>query len=177
VALYKSSSPNSEILGQAIQGYILGMGAFEATARDILQAHNLDRNPRPDGWYSQQAFLDALKEIAERIGPNTMRQIGKNVALVVPLPPEIDTLEKALSGISQGFKASHRGGTVPRMEFIKTGENAAKIVSGTPYPTELEMGMLAGYAARFGKTIKISLDKSQPMRNSGGGTDTFLLKW
>jgi hypothetical protein len=81
-----------EVNGQTILSVVRGMGVFEKLALKILKEHGID-NPQPGRWYSQQAWLDAFKEIATKIGPNTLFEIGKKIPESADWPPEIRTIE------------------------------------------------------------------------------------
>lgn len=178
MAIYKAFSPNVEMYGQTIVGFVAGMGAFTDMAMQLLKKHGIS-NPQPDQWYPQQSYLDAFKEMAAKTGPKTVQQVGKRVIDVAPFPPGIDTLEKALAAVPQSYKMNHRGGNAGGYSFTKTGERAAKMVCNIPYPDEWDMGVLLGVAAKFapGKVVKIAIDESQPTRKKGADSTTFLISW
>jgi len=86
-------SPNVEALGQTVLAVVDGMGAFRNLALEILKRHGED-NPKPDGWYRQQPWLDAFKEIFERVGKSTLNLIGQKTPENAKFPPKIDSIDK-----------------------------------------------------------------------------------
>jgi hypothetical protein len=177
MAIYKAFSPNAEIIGEGILGYISGMGAFESTAREFLKEHGID-DPVPGKWYSHQAFLDTLEAIEIKVVPATLWQIGQKIADIAPFPPDVDTVEKALVSVGQSYEMNHRGDDAGDVQFIGTGDRTAKMVCRTPYPSELEMGIVEGFAAKFGgRMVKVVLDESQPTREQGADSCTYLVSW
>ena len=72
------------------------MGPYKETGLKILAEHGI-ANPQPGHWYPQQAWLDAFKAIAEKIGAGTLLAIGKTIPENAQWPPHVDTIEKALA--------------------------------------------------------------------------------
>jgi len=98
-----------------------GMGAFGPTATQILERHGI-KSPEAQGWYSQQAWLDAFREIAQSIGPRTLNRIGTSIPNSAKFPPGLDTMDKALASIDVAYHMNHRGGEIGHYKFQKTGE-------------------------------------------------------
>ena len=55
MAQYKAFDTNVEVLGDVVLSVVAVMGAFKTIALGILGDHGI-KDPRPDGWYPQQAF-------------------------------------------------------------------------------------------------------------------------
>ena len=49
------------------------------------------------GWYPQQAWLNAFREIAQTIGASTLHQIGLSIPGSAKFPPGVNPIEKAWS--------------------------------------------------------------------------------
>jgi hypothetical protein len=178
MATYKAFSPKIELVGQVVLGLVEGMGAFGNMALQILSQHGIT-NPQAENWYSQQAYLDAFKEIATKTGPKTIQQTGKRIIDVAIWPPGVDTFEKALTVLPQAYQMNHRGGNPGKYEFIKTGENQGTVICTNPYPDEFDLGILQGIVAKFmaGKGVTIDIDGTQPTRSKGAESTTFLISW
>jgi hypothetical protein len=178
VATYKAFSPNIEMVGQAVIGLIEGLGAFESIALQILSKHGIV-NPQPDKWYPQQDYLDAFKEIVTKTGPKTVQQTATRIIDFAKWPPGTDTFEKALTALPQAYQMNHRGGDPGKYEYIKTGDNQAKVICTNPYPDEFDKGLLLGIVSKFmaGKGVTIKIDETQPTRSKGADSTTYLLSW
>jgi hypothetical protein len=184
-----------EVNGQTILSVVRGMGVFEKLALKILKEHGID-NPQPGRWYSQQAWLDAFKEIATKIGPNTLFEIGKKIPESADWPPEIRTIEEALASIDVAYHLNHRkdgevlfNPTTGEMregighyKFEKTGEREGIMVCENPYPCDFDRGIIYAVARKFKPEggpfhVIVSHDETKPCRNKGGDSCTYIIKW
>jgi len=78
VTQFIAFAPNVEVNGQTVLSVVDGMGVMKVLAIQILDRHGLS-DPQPGLWYSQQAWLDTFREIADQVGPNTLYQIGVRI--------------------------------------------------------------------------------------------------
>ena len=78
MAQFKSFDPNVEVSGQSILLLVEAMGIVKRMAAKILGKYNMT-DITGKTWYPQQAYLDAFKEIYEKIGPKTIKTIGRQV--------------------------------------------------------------------------------------------------
>ncbi|MBN2216074.1 MAG: hypothetical protein JW719_01730, partial [Pirellulales bacterium] len=96
-----------EVNGETVFSVIDGMGVFRAKALDIL-ARNGIAEPKAGRWYSQQAWLESFRVIAQTIGMVTLYAIGKKIPENAKFPRDIDSIEKALAGIDVAYHMNHR---------------------------------------------------------------------
>ena len=68
MAQFQSLTPGIKVSGRAILTFVAGMDRFRERALRILESHGIHAR-ETEGWYPQQAWLDALKTIAEEIAP------------------------------------------------------------------------------------------------------------
>jgi len=179
MAQFKALSPGVEVNGQTVLSIVDGMGAFKDAALAILKKSGIE-NPQPDHFYPQQAWLTAFKEIAEKFGPSTLTMIGKKIPENAIFPPEINTIEKALSAIDMAYHMNHRGGEIGHYRYQSSGEKSARLVCNNPYPCDFDRGIIMAMSRRFapaGKTPKIVHDDSQPCRKNGADSCTYLVSW
>jgi len=172
-------SPNVEVIGQTVLAVVDGMGAFRNLALEILKRHGVD-NPKPDGWYRQQPWLDAFKEIYERVGKTTLNLIGQKIPENAQFPPQIDSIDKALASIDIAYHMNHRGGEIGHYGFTKLGPNRAKLVCANPYPCDFDLGLIQSMARRFqpaGRAPSVAHDETQPCRRKGGASCTYVVSW
>ncbi len=179
MAQFKAFSPKVEVNGQTVLSVVDGMGAYKATALDILKQNGID-NPQPNHFYSQQAWLDSFKKIAEHFGPSTLLIIGKKIPENATFPPQIDSIEKALAAIDIAYHMNHRGGEIGHYQFTVTGNQTGKMVCNNPYPCDFDRGIITAMAVRFAPkdtNPKVTHDDSQPCRKKGANTCTYLITW
>ena len=107
MAEFKAFNDQVEVNGQTILSVLAGMRGFEASAKLILSKNGID-NPEPNNWYSQQAWLNAFKEISEQIGDKTLTSIGQMIPEKAEWPPNVNSLETAFASVDVAYHMNHR---------------------------------------------------------------------
>jgi hypothetical protein len=179
VTQFEAVSPKVEVNGAAVLSVVEGMDTFKKTALDILARHEIN-NPKKERWYLQQSFLDAFQEIAEKIGPVTLQRIGSKIPETANWPPKIRTIEEALASIDVAYHINHRGGELGRYRFEKTGKKSGRFVCDNPYPCAFDFGIIKATAYRFGGKDAMPVvkhDDTQPCRQKGGESCTYIISW
>jgi len=165
--------------GQTVLSVIAGMGAFKETAVRLLERHQIT-NLQPAEWYPQQAWLDAFREIAQKIGAKTLQQIGRSIPKNARFPPGIDSVEKALASLDAAYHMNHRGGEIGRYALTKSDSAKAMLVCRNPYPCEFDLGLIEAVANQFkpaGAMVRVEHDGSKPCRAKQGESCTYLVSW
>jgi hypothetical protein len=155
------------------------MKAFRFLSAGVLAKQGIV-DPQAGEWYSQQAWLDAFRDIAEKTGPATLRTIGRGIPAVALWPPDVDTIDKALASIDVAYHMNHRGGEIGHYAFRKTGARSAEVVCDNPYPDDFDMGIIEATAKQFaprGASVTVRHDDSRPCRKLGGDSCTYLVSW
>ena len=176
---FKAIRPWVEVKGTAVISVIEGMGHFRKAALSILSKHGIS-DPQEDGWYLQQAWLDAFKEISEKIGSATLEAIGKKIPETAMWPSEIKTIEDALASIDVAYHMNHRGGEIGHYRFEKGSATSAKIVCDNPYPCSFDMGIIKTTASKFvsGKVVPNVIHADQRhCRKKGAKSCTYVISW
>jgi len=179
MAQFQAFAPGVTVNGQTVLSVVSGMGSFKNTAVKILQQHGI-QDLSPLGWYSQQSWLDAFRDIFQGIGVKTLYQIGVSIPKNAKFPPGIDNLEKALASIDAAYHLNHRGGEIGHYQFTKTAPSQGVMVCHNPYPCEFDRGIIEAMATRFrgaGPAPKVVHDSSKPCRSKQGDSCTFLIAW
>jgi len=179
MAQFQAYSPGVQVNGQTVLSVMKGMGAFAPTAGQILARHGIT-SPEAQGWNSQQAWLDAFKEIAQSIGPRTLNRIGVSIPNTAKFPPGLDTIDKALALIDVAYHMNHRGGEIGHYKFQKAGERKGVLECRNPYPCDFDRGIVEAMAKLFapkGSAPTVAHDASKPCRAKNGDSCTFLISW
>jgi len=174
-----TSCSTIEVNGETMRAMVEGLSELAPAARRILAKHGVD-HPIPGHWYPQQAWLDAFREIAETLGPNTLFRIGLKILDLANFPPEIHTVEQALASIDVAYRMNHRGGEIGSYDFERTGPCSGKVVCRNPYPSDFDRGIIQGVAHRFmseSSRLAVHLDYTAPTRKAGGDSCTYLVNW
>jgi len=179
MAQFKAFAPGVEVNGETVLSVVDGMGPYKDMGLKIL-AENGINDPKPGQWYPQQAWLDAFKTIADKMGPNTMLAIGKTIPENAQWPPQVDTIEKALGSVDMAYHMNHRGGEIGSYRFESTGAKTGKMTCTNPYPSDFDLGIIYSVARKFapkGAFPTVKLDETLPTRKTGGETCTYLIGW
>ncbi len=176
---FQASSPKVEVNGETIYSIVDGMGVFKATALKILNDNGI-ADLQPGQWYSQQSWLNAFKDISEKVGDSTLFNIGQKIPENAIFPPEINEIHKALASINVAYHMNHRNGEIGEYKYEKTGDCSAKITCTNPYPDEFDKGIIFQMGKRFapsGAALSIKYDETKSTRNKGFDSTTYLINW
>jgi hypothetical protein len=192
MAQFVAYNKDAEVNGQTIMSLVKGMSGFETTASNILKKHGIaDLNEQ--GWYPQQAWLDAFREIADKIGSQTLITIGTQIVESAQWPPSVNSVESALASVDVAYHMNHRiNGRVlfdPKTGvmlegighyyFEKVSNNEFKVTCDNPYPCDFDKGILKGVVNKFKPTnSKAEFFESSKVvcRKTGGGKCIHLIK-
>lgn len=194
MAQFEAFSPKIEVNGDTILSIVTGMDIFKQKAFEILSRNGIEY-PKHGFWYSQQACLNALKIIFERLGPNTLFVIGKKLPYSIQWPPLVNNIEKALASIDAAYHMNHRldGQILYNQQtgvmkegighygFVKKSECSAIMNCNNPYPCDFDRGIIEGIARKF-KTadvtdVSVKHDDTKPCRNRGYESCSYLVEW
>ncbi len=179
MAQFKGFSPNVEIIGKTVFDTAKAFPNFlEDYVKHMLVRHNID-NPILQHWYPQKNILSFYKEINDGFGPNTLFDIGKNIAKQAKLPSGIDTLEKALKALNVAYQYIHRHGDIGFYK-VHTHEKYKKTIvmqCKTPYPCALERGIITSTARKFKVSANVVLDSEHPSRSDGADDSWYIISY
>lgn len=171
-----------EVSGEAVLAVVNALEAGKGTRLKILSKHGIV-NPQPHEWYSQEAWLNAFKEISETFGIHTLFAIGEAIPENAIFPPEIDNLRKSLDSIEIGYHLNHRGGEIGHYTLAEFNETkrSAIIICNNPYPSEFDRGIITTMTRKFvpGDSVifDVQLDTTKETRLQGGNSCTFVVTW
>jgi len=179
MAQFRAFATGVEVNGETVLSVVAGLGEFEEAGRRILAESGIE-DPRLGQWYPQQAWLDAFRSIAGRLGPSALRAIGRAIPASAQWPPEVDTLEKALASIDVAYHLNHRGGEIGSYHYEPVNYASGKMVCRNPYPSEFDQGLIEAVAQKFapaGAFVVVRLDENSPTRKNGADACTYWVSW
>jgi len=173
-----ASLPTAQVHGQSVFVIVGGMEVVQARALRIL-AENGIAPLRPDQWYPLANVLNAFKLIFEKIGPSTVRAIGRKVPETARFPPDIDSLEKGLRSVQVAYQMEHKP-PVGGYHYVAVDRRSAKMVCDNPYPCDLDLGLVEAICDRFRPKdalwVRIEHDP-KTCRRRGDTSCTYLITW
>ncbi len=179
MAQFQAYSPTVEVKGEAVLAVVDGLSTIKLIARDILNECGIE-NPQPGQWYSQQAWLDAFKIIAEKLGPTPLKNIGRKIPANAHWPEHVQSIEVALEMIDQAYHMNHRNGEIGHYRYISEGPRRALMICDGPYPDYFDLGIIEAVAEKFvepGSKVAVRIDQSKPTRVKGADSTTYIVAW
>jgi hypothetical protein len=180
MGVYQVNNPKAEVKGEYILPILDCAGPFRDAPLQILAEFGIPE-PDPNAWYSMQAYLNTIKKVAEKMGPATLGAIGKWVPEDVPWVDNISSLQDGLNSINTVYAANHRNGDVGSFKYEKVDDKSGKLICNTPYPDELDRGIIEAVARKFKEKsmlfVRVKLETSLPTRTKGADTSTFIVSW
>ena len=142
--LPRGFSPDATVSGGNILSMLAAMGPFRRRGEQILKENGITGVDR-EAWYPLASYVVALRAIGDKMGPNTLFQVGRQIPNYIPLPPRIDTFEKVLASFGAAFDLNHRGGPPGTITYEVHSPRTGTIVTGTPYPCDFDRGVIVGF--------------------------------
>ena len=196
---FKVFEPNIEVNGQTVNSIITGLGYFTNLSRRYFSRVNIGKVVNKklqidlNGWYSQEAWLEAFKQIAETVGDRVLYNIGLKVPENAQFPPWVVDIDTAIKAIDIAYHLNHRknGRALFDMDIGKmfegighygyerdrSGRNIITSVSRNPYPCAFDKGIITAMAHKFQPNAKVTHDDSKECRSHGGESCTYIITW
>jgi hypothetical protein len=185
MAQFIALDPNVEVNGQTVLSVVDGMGAMisaRKTALEILRRNGIQKLHKA-GWYKQQDWLNAFKEISDKIGARTLFLIGRRIPKNAKFPDDISSLRDGLESIDIAYHMNHRGGEIGHYQLtgFDEAQSHATMVCNNPYPCDFDRGIIDQIAQQFKplgiSTVKVEHDDTQPCRKKGAESCTYRISW
>ncbi len=171
VIRYKASSPTAEYPSTVVSSFFVNLRSD--IIQPILEKHGLSAVNLED-WYPQQLILDILQDMEKRFTFEELVAVGMKVAEVVPLPPNINSIESFLAFTDPIYKAGTRH--TPEWETVtveKVAERHFRLMFNVPIPPFVNYGFM------FGTLRRLRGHNQQPIiQLTDEGTPYFMdVKW
>lgn len=183
-------APDIEVSGTSGKVILEAMKPFDHMLESLLAKHDIHKL-KTDGWYPTHVFSEVLQIVAREVGENTLFSIGKRVPDIAVWPADIKDIDAGLSSVDVAYHMNHRDSKgvlfdpktgqmregIGHYSYQRTGPRSAVMVCSTPYPSELDRGIVTGTARKWKPSADAVLDVSKPTRKSGGGSCTYIIEW
>lgn len=146
---FKASSPSVKVNGETVLSFVNAVPASKDNKLEVLKRYGIV-DPQPGVWYSQQAWLDAFKQIDSSLGPVNMKLIGKAIPKNAKFPP-MDSLKDAFDLLNKAYHLNHKGGEIGWYKLVSYDEKAKQLVleCNTPYPEAFDEGIALSLFTKF----------------------------
>lgn len=171
--------PAAEVLGNSVLGVLRALPPELALRGEALMEECGIRDPKPDSWYLQSAYLEWLGRLQAEFGSELLTRLGRPVSGTSRFPPEIRSLERAFRTLDVAYHLNHRGGEIGMYLFHATGPGRGEMHCQTPFGCAFDQGILLGLGDRFlpGAGLSIRHKEGTPCRREGAEACTCLLAW
>ena len=139
--------PDAEIRGGQLWAIQQAMGDV---VMPYFASAGLDK-VEPDEWYSMAAYLKVIYDIAQHEHETMFNLVAMGIKTVenAMLPPQIDTLEKGLMAMQQGWQMNSRNARPVIWSYQKLDDAHYLCSNFSPFPKDQEYGVLTGFVRRF----------------------------
>jgi hypothetical protein len=191
--------PDVTISALTIKSFVEAFGNFSILATKHLLDEGVGK-AGPDGllvveadaWYPLDHYLNAVQRITAEVGEQVMTQVGTALTRNAALPPHIDNVEAALTGLEAAHHMSHKLNGEPMFDAasgqVKDGighyrttktpnKNELIIVTDNAWPCSMDRGVLTGLGTRFKTKLNIAHEKSKGCRALGEPSCTYVVTW
>ena len=147
---FEASSASVMVNGETILAFVKAVPSSVGSRLETLKKYGID-NPQPGKFYSQQSWLNAFKEVAEKIGPTTLRLIGKLIPANAQFPPQIKDAQTAFESLNTAYQMNHKGGEIGYYKLVSFDLEKKTLIMevNTPYPEDFDSGILLGLFDKF----------------------------
>lgn len=164
--------PDTQVLGAVVLS-ILGSSRNDEL-KTYFERYDI-KECEPDKFYPVKSFIGMIDEIVrDRQGLDSMYDfvsMGISNGLSVPLPPEVDTLEKWLTIFSGRYQTLYKGSDIGYVYCDKLAEGHYQLRICWPWVDDIAYGMIYGMCQRFlpaGSNYIVYYDDSVPQADKGG---------
>jgi len=194
MAQFKAINDNVEVNRQTVMSFVNSMEMNKVGRVDVLKRNGIDLDASEE-WFKQQDWLNAFKEVSEKVGDMNLFLIGKAIIKNAKFPP-IKDLKEGLSLIDVAYHMNHRlDGEIMfnestgkmlegighyRLASFNSDAKSAIMYCDNPYPSKFDEGIITQIVRMFkpaGAIENVQLDLSKETRIKGGNSCTYLVYW
>lgn len=145
---FEASSPAVQVDGRTVLSVISGM-MIRSVGVELLRREGLSELT-PDGWFSQQSWLNVFRAISERLGPDTLYSIGYRIPSSAEFPADqMKDVATALQSIDIAYHNAHRNGEIGCYEYLPIVDGTYQVRCNNPYPCDFDLGIVSALVERY----------------------------
>lgn len=151
---------------------------YRERARDALTEYGIEA-PEPEGWYPQEAELNAFEAMADELEPHILDRVGEQIPDAAEWPNDISSVEEGLRSINEAYQLNHRGGDIGYYRFEKINERTGAVECKNPYPCLFDRGLIRAVARQYSpvEAFVFVEERSDDCRRRGADTCTYTVHW
>lgn len=141
---YVKENPYTQVSGQLIKDMTAHL---PLDAYLLLQAYGFD-DVCVDDWYPQVDWINFLNEATSRTSLDLIA-LGSQYAHMMPLPMGSFTIPRLLDQLESAYQEAHRDTADIYFLAQICGERQVRIIDNSPYPDDLQYGIVFGIFSRM----------------------------
>lgn len=157
--------PSATVRAANVRATLEAFQMIPSMGQRLIAKHRLEINDlTADKFVPVQRWLDALKEIQERVGTAVVRQVGTRIIENADFPPDFPNVDAILKALDAIYHLNHRG-EVGHYHCEERG-GAIVVRCETPYPRHFEWGLVEGICrnkAAGGRRYAIDFAEGPPV--------------
>lgn len=183
MASYEAFDSGVEVHGQTIVTVVNdALARFSEGYRELALetlAENGVRDPQPDEWYPQQAWLSTFEALADEMEPHILDRLGEQIPDVVEWPSAISGVEEALQSIDSAYQMNHRGGEIGHYRYQSVDDQRGDVICENPYPCPFDRGLIRAVARRNApvEAFVFVEERDETCRRDGDDRCTYTVSW
>ncbi len=170
---FQARNPNVKVSGAAIISFLESMTTRRIGEKYLAQ-HGIEEVAK-DGWYPQQAYFDAMKDFADKIGMPALESVGSHI----PDQTGVDTsveLITVLENWDNVYKTNHQGDNQSYFKVTDKGENFVVIETNNTYPCAFDRGLFRALAKKYEPRALLTKEGNQ-CRANGDDKCVYKIAW
>lgn len=151
---------------------------YRRKAREALAEYGIE-DPDPDGWYPQEAELNAFETISRELEPHIVDRLGEQIPDAAEWPDDVSGAEEGLRSIDEAYHRNHRGGDIGYYRFEKVDERTGRVTCENPYPCLFDRGLIRATAKKYSpvESLVFVEERGEECRREGDDRCTYTVYW
>ncbi len=173
---------NVEVSGEVVLVFLNYIDVNRPMRAGILAKHGIV-SPQKGKWYPVRNFLDAMRELKAKTGANNLFLLGRKIVELAPFPV-IRNLYEALDLLDVAYHINHRGGPIGHylLRHYSPTSREATIQCTSPYDDSFDLGILTALVRKYKpydslKDEEVFIDTTKEIRDKGGLSTTYIIRW
>lgn len=166
-----------------VDAFVAAFGPYKVRGERVVCRHlgvdGLGTDGAPDAHLPLHRFFGAMAELQGQFGGPFMRRVGSFIFDKVVFPPNIDSIEKAMTVIDTAYHMNHStnaAGRIGRYHWRSVGRTRGSMTCDTPYPCAFDLGIIETIARRF-ELEALVVHEPGPCRHRGDDTCSYDVEW